>query len=299
MKNILPLFVLAFLLFCGCSAGNDHNYIGMTKEEVALHLEKHAFRDRWSRNRFEIMVPKQYKGDHYFSNAQEILRRKAVMSADEWSCDFFPQRHWLLGWNGLFARWTLWKLFFKDGKVVRQQRMGNYYWVYGHAGVSPYPQFPGNFHKVNDKLYRSSQPDEDEFESLHTFNGIRSVLNLREYFSDRDEIAAVNRKRKGALTLYEIPLDTGKISEADLYKILKVVRDAPKPLLIHCWHGSDRTGCAIAASRIVFENWSVEKAISELMKPEYGHHKNIYTNIPALLRKADWKKIKSAILNNK
>ena len=107
----------------------------------------------------------------------------------------------------------------------------------------------------------------------------------------------VNKKWNNAITLYEIPLDTGSITEDDLYKILTVIRDAPKPLLIHCWHGSDRTGCSVAAYRIVFENWSVEDAISELMKPEYGHHKNIYTNIPELLRKADWKKIKMTILD--
>lgn len=123
------------------------------------------------------------------------------------------------------------------------------------------------------------------------------MLNLRENNSDQAEIAAINRKWNNAITLYEIPLDTGSITEDDLYKILTVIRDAPKPLLIHCWHGSDRTGCSVAAYRIVFENWSVEDAISELMKPEYGHHKNIYTNIPELLRKADWKKIKMTILN--
>jgi hypothetical protein len=33
------------------------------------------------------------------------------------------------------------------------------------------------------------------------------------------------------------------------------------------------------------------------MKPEYDHHKNIYRNIPELLRKADWKKIKATVLN--
>ena len=65
------------------------------------------------------------------------------------------------------------------------------------------------------------------------------------------------------------------------------------------WHGSDRTGCAVTASRIVFENWSVEDAISELMQPQYGHHKYIYTNIPVLLRKADWQKIKATVLNGK
>ncbi|MBO5722123.1 MAG: dual specificity protein phosphatase family protein, partial [Lentisphaeria bacterium] len=151
---------------------------------------------------------------------------------------------------------------------------------------------------VNENIYRSGQPNEDEFFSLYTFNGIRSVLNLRG-ISDKDEINAVNRRWKNAVTLYEIPLDTGNITEDALYKILSVIRDAPKPLLIHCWQGSNRTGCAVAAYRIIFENWSVEDAISELMKPEYGHFKNFYNNIPELLRKADWKKIKATILNGK
>ncbi len=288
---------LMIVLFAGCyGIPIEHNYIGMTKAEVAAHLEKHAFRSRWSRNRFDIAVPRSKIFSHSFRNAQEVAKNQSVMSADQWNCDFFPQRHWLLGWDGIFSQWHFVNLKFKDGRVAEQRNLRNYYWVYGHAGQSPYPQYPKNFHTVNENLYRSGQPDKDEFFSLYTFNGIRSVLNLRENNSDKDEINAINRNWNNAVTLYEIPLDTGKISEDDLYKILTVIRDAPKPLLIHCWHGSDRTGCAVAASRIIFENWSVEDAVSELMKPEYGHHKTIYTNIPELLRKADWKKIRAAIL---
>lgn len=299
MRKDLFLLALAVLIFCaGCyGIPPEWNYIGMTKAEVAAHLEKNAFRDRWSRNRFDIAVPRSKIFSHSFRNAQEVAKNQSVMSADQWNCDFFPQRHWLLGWDGIFATWYCVNLKFKAGRVIEQRNLRNYYWVRGNAGQSPYPDDPKNFHKVNENLYRSGQPDEDEFESLHTFNGIRSVLNLRENNSDKDEIDAVNKRWNHAITLYEIPLDTGKITEEDLYKILTVIRDAPKPLLIHCWHGSDRTGCAVAAYRIVFENWSVEDAISELMKPEYGHHKNIYTNIPELLRKADWKKIRKNILN--
>ena len=288
---------LMIVLFAGCyGIPIEHNYIGMTKAEVAAHLEKHAFRSRWSGNQFEIWLDKEGNIGP-FKTARGVINTQEVMSADRWRCDFFPQRHWLLGWNGLFAKWYFRVLEFENGRVVKQQQLTNYYWVHGYAGQSPYPQFPKNFHKVNENLYRSGQPDEDEFESLYSFNNIRSVLNLRENNSDKDEIDAVNFKREKKIKLCEIPLDTGNITEDDLYKILTVIRDAPKPLLIHCWHGSDRTGCAVAAYRIVFENWSVEDAISELMKPEYGHHKNIYTNIPELLRKADWKKIRETILN--
>ena len=288
--------VLIIVFLVGCGGIPERNYIGMTKAEVAAHLEKYSFRDRWSGNTFAIEVLQKQMYSKNYKNAAAVTADRFMMSADEWRCGFYPQRHWLLGWDGIFSKWHFVKLKFKDGRVADQRNLRNYYWVYGHAGESPYPNFPKNFHKVNENLYRSGQPDKDEFFSLHTFNGIRSVLNLRENNSDQEEINAVNRRWKNGITLYEIPLDTGNISEDDLYKILTVIRDAPKPLLIHCWHGSDRTGCAVAAYRIVFENWSVEDAVAELMKPQYGHHKNIYTNIPELICKADWKKIRTTIL---
>ena len=288
---------LMIVFLAGCSGVPEHNYIGMTRAEVAAHLEKYAFRDRWSGNTFKMEVLQKQMYHKNYKNAAAVTADRFMMSADEWRCGFYPQRHWLLGWDGIFSKWHFVNLKFKDNRVVDQRNLRNYYWVYGHVGKSPYPDDPKNFHKVSENLYRSGQPDEDELESLHTFNGIRSVLNLRENNSDQAEIAAINKKWNNAIKLYEIPLDTGSITEDDLYKILTVIRDAPKPLLIHCWHGSDRTGCSVAAYRIVFENWSVEDAISELMKPEYGHHKNIYTNIPELLRKADWKKIRETILN--
>lgn len=245
---------LMIVLFAGCyGIPLEYNYIGMTKAEVAAHLERYAERSRWSKNRFAIEISViGVATPYWFNNSGEVSKNSPVMSANEWRCDFFPQRHWLLGWNALTASWLYKTLVFQNGKVVTQEKGAMPYKTYGVGGESPYPQFPKNFHKVNKNLYRSGQPDEDEFFSLYTFNGIRSVLNLQENNGDKDEIDAVNKKWKNAVSLYEIPLDTGEITEADLYKILTVIRDAPKPLLIHCWHGSDRTGCAVAAYRIIF-----------------------------------------------
>ncbi len=145
--------------------------------------------------------------------------------------------------------------------------------------------YPKNFHKVNDDIYRSGQPSADEMAFLSTAQGIRSVLNLRDNHDDEDEVGTLNIER------YDIPLSAGSITEDDLVTILRTVKRAPKPVLIHCRHGSDRTGAAVAACRIVFEDWTVEQAVSELMEPEYGHHRLLYKNIPELLRKADWDKI--------
>ena len=115
------------------------------------------------------------------------------------------------------------------------------------------------------------------------------MLNLRESHSDRDEIGKLK------LELYEIPLAAGSITEADLVRILRTVRQAPKPILIHCWHGSDRTGAAVAACRIVFENWSVDQAVDELLDSQYGHHETLYKNIAELIRKADWARIRKEV----
>ncbi|MBO4290297.1 MAG: hypothetical protein J5898_00155 [Lachnospiraceae bacterium] len=65
--------------------------------------------------------------------------------------------------------------------------------------------------------------------------------------------------------------------------------------MTHCRHGSDRTGAAVAACRIVFENWSVDQAVDELLDPQYGHHEIIYKNIAELIRKADWARIRKEV----
>ena len=287
MKSIGLYFLLLMPVIL--LAGPSRNYVGLTRSEVAAVLEKEAFRSRWSGNRFLIQDFDFKPGSlvrYRCRDSKDVLDNEALMKSRKWRCDFYPKRHWLLGWNGIFARWEFQVLDFERDKVVRQTALRNYYWVYGAAGESPYPEHPKNFHKVSDEIYRSGQPDEDEMYSMSTFECIKSVLNLREHHSDKGKIGKLK------LALYEIPLAAGRVTESDLVKILRTVKNAPKPILIHCRHGSDRTGVAVAACRIVFENWSVEQAVAELTASKYGHHKKLFPNLPEILRKADWEKIR-------
>lgn len=142
-----------------------------------------------------------------------------------------------------------------------------------------------NLHQVSQEVYRSGQPERLDFAELQK-RGLRSVLNLRRHHSDEDDIRGLS------LTLYELPLNAGSLKESELRAALKIIRHAPKPLLIHCWHGSDRTGAVTAAYRIVEQNWPVEDAVRELQQDEYGHHDIIYSNIPKLLRSIDWAQMK-------
>ena len=137
-----------------------------------------------------------------------------------------------------------------------------------------------NMFKVNRDVYRSKQPDEKDMAMLVAM-GIRSVLNLRENHSDTDEAAGTELK------LYRVPIETDKVSDAEIIAALRILAECPKPVLVHCWHGSDRTGCVIAAYRIVFQGWSKADAITELEQGGYGYHARTYPNITRYIRDMD------------
>lgn len=145
-----------------------------------------------------------------------------------------------------------------------------------------------NIYYVAPGIYRSGQPTKEGFAELEK-NGLKSVLNLRSYNSDDDEAEGTS------LNLYRIKMNAGHIKDDDVIEALKILKDSPKPLLIHCWHGSDRTGTIVAMYRIIFEDWDREVAIQELLQPRYGHHKVIYVNIPIYIRNVDVEKIRAAV----
>jgi protein tyrosine/serine phosphatase len=144
-----------------------------------------------------------------------------------------------------------------------------------------------NFYKLDDHAYRSAQPDEEGFEYLKTL-GIKNILNLRDYHNDDPG------SKKPGLNLYRVEMDAGKIKTADVVKALRFIKQSESPVLIHCWHGSDRTGTISAMYRIVFQNWSKEDALDELMHGGFGYH-SIYKNIPEFIRQADIKEIKQKV----
>jgi tyrosine-protein phosphatase SIW14 len=74
------------------------------------------------------------------------------------------------------------------------------------------------------------------------------------------------------------------------------VRDAPKPVLVHCWHGSDRTGSVVAAYRIVFQNWTPAAALDELRHGGFGYHEKWFPNIITLFETLDADALRQRVL---
>lgn len=149
-----------------------------------------------------------------------------------------------------------------------------------------------NFYRVDDHLYRSEQPGDEAFPQLAAF-GIKEVLNLREFHSDNDEA------RDTQLTLHQLKLRTGKVTEEQLIEALRIIKHSKGPLLVHCWHGSDRTGTVVATYRIVEQGWSKQQALDEMTNGGYGYHASIFPNLVELINGLDVERIKTALNSEK
>lgn len=145
-----------------------------------------------------------------------------------------------------------------------------------------------NWHKLNDDVYRSEQPTRRGFQEIREV-GIKTIVNLRDKHSDASLVEGLG------LGLVEVPMNAGSFSEADIIKALRAVWAAPKPVLIHCQRGADRTGVVAAMYRVVCESWTKEDAIDELIHGGYGFNRVWYHNIPAFILKSDPVKIRALL----
>jgi protein tyrosine/serine phosphatase len=91
-------------------------------------------------------------------------------------------------------------------------------------------------------------------------------------------------------------MSANSFTDKEIIDALRTLKNSPKPMLVHCLHGSDRTGVVIAMYRILFENWTKEQALDELQHGGYGFHEK-YTNIIRYVQKADTEKLKTIVLN--
>ncbi len=137
-----------------------------------------------------------------------------------------------------------------------------------------------NFYRISANLYRSAQPDAEGMKALKAM-GIRTVVNLRAFHSDRDEIGSTG------LVSEHIYMKTWHPEREDVVRFLRIATDpARQPVLVHCQHGSDRTGMMVAFYRVIVQGWSKERAAREMTEGGYGFHE-IWQNLVRWLDAAD------------
>jgi protein tyrosine/serine phosphatase len=146
-----------------------------------------------------------------------------------------------------------------------------------------------NLYKINDNLYRSAQPTKQGMKNLKKL-GIKTIINLRAFHSDRDEM------RGTVLLDEELSVKTWHIEDEDVIRVLRIIRKKENgPFLIHCHHGADRAGVMSAMYRIVEQGWSKDEAIREMVDGGYGFHA-IWSNIIYYVKNVDTEKLKKEIV---
>ncbi|HUL24000.1 MAG TPA: tyrosine-protein phosphatase [Thermodesulfobacteriota bacterium] len=142
-----------------------------------------------------------------------------------------------------------------------------------------------NLHKVSESLYRSAQPSSLGMKNLKAM-GIETVINLRSFHSDRDEIGDI------ALAHESISMKAWHAEEEDAVKFLQIVTNPKRgPALVHCQHGADRTGTMVAIYRVAVQGWSKEEALEEMVQGGFGFH-GIWENLIQWIDGVDFERIK-------
>ncbi len=145
-----------------------------------------------------------------------------------------------------------------------------------------------NFHKVSEELYRGAQPTAAGIRQLKEM-GIKTIINLRSFSSDEDEIGDVE------IGYEHIYMKAWHPEEEEVVKFLKIVTDKTRtPVFVHCQHGADRTGLMCAIYRVAVCGWTRELAAEEMVYGGYGFHR-VWKNLTDYLMKLDIEKIKTKI----
>jgi len=137
-----------------------------------------------------------------------------------------------------------------------------------HAGVQ---QFLGNFHEViPGELYRSGQPTAQALARYQKDHGVRTILNLR----DEERGAWYQEEKRAAaalgIRLVDYPVSARGLDVAEAERLAMLMAGLPKPLLIHCEHGANRTGLASAIYLDAVAKRS-DAVASRQLSPYYGH----------------------------
>jgi protein tyrosine/serine phosphatase len=142
-----------------------------------------------------------------------------------------------------------------------------------------------NLHKVSDTLYRSAQPSAEGMKKLKAM-GIETVVNLRSFHSDRDEIGETG------LAYEHISMKAWHPEEEESVRFLQIVTNPKRtPVLVHCQHGADRTGTMCVLYRVAVQSWSKEEALKEMTQGGFGFH-GIWENLIQWINGLDIDRIK-------
>ena len=141
------------------------------------------------------------------------------------------------------------------------------------SGIVLYFFEQGNFHTITfGEAYRSAQLDNDELAYYIKKYQIKSILNLRgKNPAETWYVDELNFSLKNNVAHYDISLSAYLAPRADdIRNLIDIFKRAPRPLLMHCQAGADRSGLVAAMWKVVVDKESKTEADKQL-SILYGH----------------------------
>jgi len=127
---------------------------------------------------------------------------------------------------------------------------------------------PDRFSNVSDQIYRGGEPSEDDLRLLSDVYGIKTIVSLDGNIGGAIAPSVQN------LGMEHIVIPIGGRASAPLIDYLKgniaSILSSKQPVYVHCRHGSDRTGMAVALHRMQNEGWDANSALAEAKKFNFG-----------------------------
>ncbi|WP_248748285.1 dual specificity protein phosphatase family protein [Pseudomonas sp. MWU15-20650] len=147
-----------------------------------------------------------------------------------------------------------------------------------------------NLHQMTPTLYRSALPDSSAVPVLEKLK-IGTVINFLPE-SDANWLKSTDIKQ------VQLTYRTNHVDDADVLAGLRAIQEAQAngPVLMHCKHGSDRTGLMAAMYRVVIQGWSKEDALNEMTLGGFGTSNGFKDGVRYMM-KADIDKLRTALAN--
>ncbi|UPJ61098.1 dual specificity protein phosphatase family protein [Bradyrhizobium sp. 192] len=141
------------------------------------------------------------------------------------------------------------------------------------GGWAGYLRLSGNFHVVDDgAVYRSGQLSGFQFSTRIRENGIRTIINLRGNNAGSpwydDELKASDAT---GVSHVDFPISASReLNDQQVAQLVGLLTTSPRPILIHCEGGADRTGLASALYKLMIDKSPPSEAAAQLSF-RYGH----------------------------
>ena len=146
------------------------------------------------------------------------------------------------------------------------------------------PGLPNCF-QLTTNFFRGAQPSAQGMAELKAL-GVRSVVNLRTFHSDKDQLSGTGLKPE------RIKMEPWRANDDDVVRFLKIVTDTNSlPVFVHCQRGADRTGTMCAIYRIACCGWTKAEALKEMKEGGFGFNPT-WQNLVNYLEQADIESLK-------